>query len=142
MRPPPSRSHAAALPSGRLHHARGRTVPTRAQRSLTTPHPTHAQFDRLNKRRVSPDEGIRALSAAGVPLDGSEIAQLKAAYSDEAGLFCYDALMGDSAWLAPSPPHLPAKKPPRSSLILSSPHPFLRSQQRAPHGLFRDQPQH
>ena len=37
--------------------------------------PFFKDFDRLNKRRVSGDEGIRALSAAGVPLSASEIAR-------------------------------------------------------------------
>ncbi len=54
--------------------------------------------DRLNARRVTPDEAIRALSAAGVALSVAEIAQVKAAYTDEAGSFSYDALLGDGAW--------------------------------------------
>ena len=55
-------------------------------------------FDKLNSRRITPSEGIRGLLAAGLTLTKEEQEQIKAAYTDEAGKFCYDALIGDGTF--------------------------------------------
>lgn len=52
-------------------------------------------FDKRNSRRITPSEGIRALEAAGLTLTVEEQEQIKAAYTDEADKFCYDALISD-----------------------------------------------
>ena len=56
-------------------------------------------FDRLNTRRIDPEQGIRALLSAGLPLSKAEQEAIKAAYTGEDGKFVYDALIGDGAWL-------------------------------------------
>jgi hypothetical protein len=56
-------------------------------------------FDRLNTRRIDPEQGVRALLSAGLPLSKEEQGQIKAAYTGEDGKFVYDALIGDGACL-------------------------------------------
>ena len=55
-------------------------------------------FDRLNTRRIEPEQGVRALLSAGLALSAQEQAQVKAAYTGDDGKFVYDALIGDGAW--------------------------------------------
>ena len=54
-------------------------------------------YDKLNSRRITPSEGIRALLSAGLVLSEDEQSQIKAAYTEEGGMFVYDALIGDGA---------------------------------------------
>ena len=54
-------------------------------------------FDRLNSRRIEPEQAIRALLSAGLSLSKAEQAQVKAVYTGEDGKFVYDALIGDGA---------------------------------------------
>jgi hypothetical protein len=103
-------------------------------------HPFFTDFDKKNCRRILPDQGVRALSAAGLNLTKAEQDQVQAAYTGEDGMFVYDALYADGACggrlspaHAPFPRPLLTSKPPPAPPRPATPRPA--SQQRAPRGL-------
>lgn len=60
-------------------------------------------FDKRNVRRITPSEGIRALLAAGLTLSEDEQTQVKDAYTEESGMFVYDALISDGEYGGQAP---------------------------------------
>jgi hypothetical protein len=56
---------------------------------------TPQDYDKLNLKRILPEQAVRALSAAGLALSPAEARSLQAAYTDADGFFAYARLVDD-----------------------------------------------